>query len=226
MGKLNKSSKYLIAFIIFLVLAFSTYFIISSSIGSKTETMEGSDTTPFGAVDLPLENELTGLGLDNSVITDHIDKDYKLHDYKLDLQNKAIIYSYYTKQASYGDRIKMTTYSMAQSDFENRIIPKSNVLDSGFNGMAAKYYSGTYYYVNDSYKPSENVQQSINDGKIILEKGNETSNCDIGTIQCLYWYNNGVGYCFEAINMPELGQNEILEMASKYWDNATNSEDE
>ena len=32
-----------------------------------------------------------------------------------------------------------------------------------------------------------------------------------------YWYDNGVGYCFEAVNMPSLEQESFIEMAGKYW---------
>ena len=66
MGKLSKSSKALIGFIIFLIVAFLIYVAIAGVIGSKRETVEGTDQT-FGAVELPLNSELTGLGLDNSI---------------------------------------------------------------------------------------------------------------------------------------------------------------
>ena len=60
MGKLSKSSKALIGFIVFLIVAFLIYVAISGIIGSKRQTMKGTDQT-FGAVELPLNSELTGL---------------------------------------------------------------------------------------------------------------------------------------------------------------------
>lgn len=225
MGKLSKSSKALIGFIVFLIVAFLIYIAISGVIASKRETMEGTDQT-FGAVELPLNSELTGLGLDNSVISDHIDKAHQLHDYKIDLQKKAITYNYYTKTASYGDKFKVITYSTTQDNFEKNIVPKADVLDSGINGMSAKYFNGTYYYVSDNYKPTEQVQKALNDGKIIMDRGNETEDCEIGTVQALYWYDNGVGYCFEAINMPDLTQDSLIEMAGKYWNEGSTTDEE
>lgn len=47
-----------------------------------------------------------------------------------------------------------------------------------------------------------------------MDKGNETEDCEIGTVQALYWYDNGVGYCFEAVNMPSLEQESFIEMAA------------
>ena len=148
---------------------------------------------------------------------DHIDKEHQLHDYKIDLQKKAITYNYYTREASYGDKFKVITYSTTQDNFEKNIIPKSDITDSGLNGMPAKYFNGTYYYVSDNYKPTAQVQKALNEGKIIMDKGNETEDCEIGTVQALYWYDNGVGYCFEAVNMPSLEQESFIEMAGKYW---------
>ena len=155
MGKLSKSSKALIGFIVFLI-----YVAISGIIGSKRQTMKGTDQT-FGAVELPLNSELTGLGLDNSVVSDHIDKEHQLHDYKIDLQKKAITYNYYTREASYGDKFKVITYSTTQD-----------------------------------------------------------------TVQALYWYDNGVGYCFEAVNMPSLEQESFIEMAGKYWNEGSATDEE
>ena len=127
MGKLSKSSKALIGFIVFLIVAFLIYVAISGIIGSKRQTMKGTDQT-FGAVELPLNSELTGLGLDNSVVSDHIDKEHQLHDYKRDLQKKAITYNYYTREASYGDKFKVITYSTTQDNFEKNIIPNTTVI--------------------------------------------------------------------------------------------------
>lgn len=223
MGKLSKSSKVAIGFIAFLIVAFLIYAIVSSVLSSRKEKMAGSDAV-FGAVELPLTNELTALGLQNSVISDHIDKEHQLHDYNIDLQNKNIAYTYYTKETSYGNKIKVITYSLTQEDFEKNIIPKVNVSDSGLNGMPAKYFNGTYYYVSDTYKPSETVQTALDEGKILMEKGNDTAECEIGTAQALYWYNDGVGYCFEAVNMPDLDKNKLIEMAGKYWNEGSVSE--
>ena len=90
--------------------------------------------------------------------------------------------------------------------------------------MPAKYFNGTYYYVSDTYKPSETVQTALDEGKILMEKGNDTAECEIGTAQALYWYNDGVGYCFEAVNMPDLDKNKLIEMAGKYWNEGSVSE--
>ena len=109
---------------------------------------------------------------------------------------------------------------------EKNIIPKSDITDSGLNGMPAKYFNGTYYYVSDNYKPTEQVQKALNEGKIIMDKGNETEDCEIGTVQALYWYDNGVGYCFEAVNMPSLEQESFIEMAGKYWNEGSATDEE
>ena len=109
---------------------------------------------------------------------------------------------------------------------EKNIIPKSDITDSGLNGMPAKYFNGTYYYVSDNYKPTAQVQKALNEGKIIMDKGNETEDCEIGTVQALYWYDNGVGYCFEAVNMPSLEQESFIEMAGKYWNEGSATDEE
>ena len=109
---------------------------------------------------------------------------------------------------------------------KKNIIPKSDITDSGLNGMSAKYFNGTYYYVSDNYKPTEQVQKALNEGKIIMDKGNETEDCEIGTVQALYWYDNGVGYCFEAVNMPSLTQDSFIEMAGKYWNEGSATDEE
>lgn len=49
---------------------------------------------------------------------------------------------------------------------------------------------------------------------------------EIGTVQALYWYDNGVGYCFEAVNMPSLEQESFIEMAGKYWNEGSATDEE
>lgn len=221
--KLNKSNKIVIGFIALLIFAFLIY-VIAGTIFSSAKKNTTEDGKVFGAVSLPIESELTGLGLENSVISDHIDNEHQLHDYALDLKNRSITYNYYTKEASYGNKIKVITYSVSQDQFEKNIVPKSNISDSGLNGMSAKYFDGTYYYVSDNYTADASLQKSVQDGKVIMEKGNDSAECEIGTIKALYWYDKGVGYCFEAINMPELSQAQFVEMAGMYWNNANNIE--